>query len=321
MSVSLEDIRAAADRIAGVAVRTPLFEHPALNERAGARVLLKLENLQLTGSFKIRGAYNHIRARLDEIGPGGVLAWSSGNHAQAVARSARLLGLKAAIVMPADAPKTKVAGVRADGGEVIAYDRNTQSREEIGARIAAERGAIIVPPYDHPLTVAGQGVAGLEIVEDCASRDVRPEAVLVNCSGGGLIAGVSLVVKDAWPDAAVYSVEPEGFDDTARSLEAGTRVANAPGGVSICDALLAPTPGEVTFAINRRMLAGGLTASDDEARAAVRFAAQTLKLVIEPGGALALAAVLSGRFKGAGPLVAVVSGGNIDPAMLSEIIA
>jgi threonine dehydratase len=314
---TLADVEAAAARLRGVAVRTPLLESESVNARAGGRVLLKAECLQRTGSFKFRGAYNTIR----QIVAGAVVAYSSGNHAQGVAAAARLLGKAATIVMPADAPAIKIENTRAYGAEVRLYDRQRESREAIGAEIAAHTGAALIKPYDDPRIIAGQGTAGFELAADARDHGLEIGIALVPCGGGGLIAGCALALKEAFPGIRVYAVEPDGLDDTRRSLEAGERIANAPGATSICDALLLPTPGELTFAINRELLAGGLTVSDDEVRSAIAFAFRHLKLVLEPGGAAALAAVLSRKLALEGRTVAIVlSGGNVDPALFAEAI-
>jgi threonine dehydratase len=311
------DIEAAAERLRAVAVRTPLLESEALNQRAGVRVLLKAECLQRTGTFKFRGAYNAI----SQVEAEAVVAYSSGNHAQGVAAAAKLLGKAATIVMPADAPAIKIENTRAYGAEVRLYDRATESREEIGGEIAARTGAALVRPYDDPRIIAGQGTAGLEIAAQAQDHGVAPDLALVPCGGGGLIAGCALALTAAFPDIAMYAVEPDGLDDTRRSLETGARQANAPEATSICDALLVPTPGELTFRLNRQLLAGGLTVSDDEVRGAIAFAFRHLKLVVEPGGAVALAAVLSGKLPLAHRTAAVVlSGGNVDPALFAAAI-
>jgi threonine dehydratase len=307
------DVRAAAVRLDGVARVTPLLAGTPLDDATGGRILLKLEPLQHTGSFKVRGAYN----RLVQLSPAeraaGVVAFSSGNHAQGVAWSARRLGIAAAIVMPADAPRTKVDNTRALGAEVILYDRVRENREQMAAALARERGATLVPSYDDPHIIAGQGTVGLELMAQAAALGVAPDDVVVCCSGGGLVSGCALAVKDASPDSRVFSAEPEAFDDTCRSLAAGRRETNPPGRHSICDALQAQTPGVLTFALMQRLLAGGLAVSDAEVRRAMAWAFRHMKLVVEPGGAVALAAVLSGRLDVRGRTVAVVvSGGNVD---------
>lgn len=316
-----EDVHAAARRIAGVAVRTPLLECGALDRLSGGRVFIKPEMLQRTGSFKFRGAWNRLSQLSGNDRRAGVVAWSSGNHAQGVAAAAQMLGVPALIVMPSDAPRLKTERTRGFGAEVVLYDRLTEMREEIGARIAAERGAVIVRPYDDPGIIAGQGTVGLEIAEDAARLGVALDAVLVPAGGGGLAAGTALALGAAMPDAKVWCVEPQGFDDHARSLAAGRRLSNDAGGRSFCDALLAPMPGELTFAINATRLAGGLAVSDAEVAAAMRFAFEELKLVVEPGGAVALAAVLAGRFDTKGKTVALVlSGGNADPVAFAQAL-
>jgi threonine dehydratase len=311
---TLADVEAAAARLRGVAVRTPLLESEALNARVGGRILVKAECLQRTGSFKFRGAYNAI----SQIAAGAVVAYSSGNHAQGVAAAARLLGKAATIVMPADAPAIKVEHTRAVGAEIRLYDRTRESREAIGAEIAARTGAALVRPYDDPRIIAGQGTAGLELAEQANEQGARLDAALIPCGGGGLIAGCSLALSQLCPGIEIYAVEPAAFDDTRRSLAAGLRVANPPGGRSICDALLVPTPGELTFELNRRLLAGGLAVGDEDALRAMSFAFRHLKLVVEPGGAVALAALLSGRFDARGRTVAIMlSGGNVDPELFA----
>lgn len=319
---TIEDIRAAAARLAGIAYRTPLVESALVNDRFGGRLLIKAESLQRTGSFKFRGAYNRISQLTAPERALGVVAYSSGNHAQGVALAARLLGVPATIVMPADAPPIKLANTRAYGAEVVLYDRDRESRENIGRQLGAERGLTLVPPFDDPSIIAGQGTVGLELAAQFEELDARPDLVLCNCGGGGLVAGISTALLDQLPELPIYSVEPAGFDDTARSLAGGARQANPPGTRSICDALLAPTPGELTFAINRRTLAGGLAVDDDEVMAAMRVACREFKLVLEPGGAAALAAALSGRVTLAGKTVAVVaSGGNVEPGFFAEVLA
>ena len=311
---SFADVADAAERLRGLALETPLLESARLSARVAGRLLVKAELLQRTGSFKFRGAYN----RLSRIGledrRRGVVAFSSGNHAQGVAAAAELLGIAATIVMPSDAPAIKVENTRGYGATVVFYDRHSESREAIGARLAKEQGATLVKPYDDPYVIAGQGTAGLELARQAAKLDARLDAVLVPTSGGGLIAGCALALKEHDRGTAVHSVEPEGFDDHRRSLASGRRERNEPDARSICDALLAESPGEITFEINRRLLSGGLAVSDDEALRAMRAAFLELKLVLEPSGAVALAAALSGKFDCRGKTVAVVcSGGNVDP--------
>jgi len=315
---TFDDVLDAARVIKGQAVRTPLIESPALNERLGGRVLMKAENLQVMGAFKFRGAYNRI-ARLSEAEKArGVVAYSSGNHAQAVAAAARRVGTAAIIVMPADSPAIKVAGVRANGGEVRMYDRYSESREEIGAEIARERGSVLVPPFDDPFVIAGQGTAGLEILEDA---DGPIDQLLSGCSGGGLIAGLNLAFEAKSSDTRVIGVEPEAYDDTARSLAAGERVGVAATGRTICDALMTTIPGELTFPINQRRLERAISVTDGEAAAAVAYAFQALKLVVEPGGAVSLAALLAGKVETQGLTTAILlSGGNVDPTLFSQII-
>ncbi len=315
---TFDDVIDAARVIDGVAVRTPLIESPALNEQLGGRVLMKAENLQVMGAFKFRGAYNRIARLTDDEKRRGVVAYSSGNHAQAVAAAARRVGTAAIIVMPADSPAIKVAGVRANGGEVRMYDRYSESREAIGEEIARDRGSVLVPPFDDPYVIAGQGTAGLEILEQA---DGPIDQLLSGCSGGGLIAGLNLAFEAKSPGTVVYGVEPQVYDDTARSLAAGERVGVAATGKSICDALMTPIPGELTFPINQRRLAGAISVTDEEAAAAVAYAFKTLKLVVEPGGAVSLAALLAGKVETAGKTTAILlSGGNVDPALFSQII-
>lgn len=321
-AISFDDVRAARQRIRGQAVVTPLLSSPDLDGRTGGRVFVKAEPLQRTGSFKFRGAYN----RIAQIAPGdrarGVVAYSSGNHAQGVAHAAQLFGMQATIIMPRDAPALKIANTRGYGADVVLYDRFGESREELGRRIVAETGAILVPPYDDPDVMAGQGTIGIEIVEQLAELGLSPDVLLCCCGGGGLMSGVATSMAALAPGAALYSVEPAGYDDTRLSLATGERVANAAGPMSICDAIVTPMPGELTFPINRALLKGGLAVTDAEAAAAVAYAARVLKITAEPGGAVALAAALAGKLDLAGRTVAVVvSGGNIDPALHGRIVA
>ena len=318
---TIDDIRAAAAQIRPHAVVTPLIESNRLNDRLGGRVLLKLETLQRTGTFKFRGAYNKISRLSTGAHPGGVVASSSGNHAQGVADAARMMGFAAAIVMPAQAPALKLARTKALGAEVIAYDRDTDDREAIFARVARERNAVMVPPFDDPEIIAGQGTVGLEIMAQAGERGVVPDLVLVPCGGGGLVSGVSIAVHASHPASQIIAIEPEGFDDTARSLASGQRARNSRQGGSICDALLSPSPGVLTLAVCLAQSVAAATVSDRQVRDAVRYAFEELKLVLEPGGAVGLAALLSGAVPLNGRTAAVVlSGGNIDPALFAEIV-
>ena len=319
---STADIAAAAKRLAGVAVRTPLINAPALDERLSARVFLKAETLQRTGSFKFRGAYNKISSIPPDKRAAGVVAYSSGNHAQGVAAAAKLLGLRATIVMPSDAPSAKRARTAALGAEIVPYDRDKEDRAAIAEKIARERGATLVPPYDDPLVIAGQGTIGAEIVEDLARLGLAPEIVLVGASGGGLAAGTALGIKAKAPSANIYIVEPEGFDDTLRSFASGRRETNARMSGTICDALMTATPGALTFPITHALIGHGFTVSDAEVAAAVRYAFEELKLVVEPGGAVGLAALLAGKLDVTGRVVAgILSGGNVDAALFGKLIA
>lgn len=322
LAIGFQDVVEAARRLDGYAVRTPLLENALLNERIGGRVLIKPEVLQRSGSFKFRGAFNRISQLTPEERGRGVVAWSSGNHAQGVAAAAALLGIRAAIVMPSDAPALKIENTRSYGAEVVLYDRWTESREDIARAIADERGSAVVPPYDHPQVMAGQGTVGLEIVEQVAALGVTPDDVLSPCSGGGLVSGLATAIRHALPDTRVWSVEPAGFDDAARSLAAGERVSNEAGHSSLCDALLTPTPGALTFPVMKERLAGGFAVTDAEVQAAMAYAFSVLKLVVEPGGAVALAAVLSGKLPMAGrKVVVVLSGGNVDPGTFADALA
>jgi threonine dehydratase len=324
-SVSLPtaaDVEAAARLLAGVALHTPLLTSAALDAMTGGRVFLKAETLQHTGSFKFRGAYNRILMIPEAERAKGVVAFSSGNHAQGVAAAAQLFAIPALIVMPADAPRAKIEGTRAYGAEIVTYDRVKDDREAIAGDIAARRSAVLVPPYDDAMIIAGQGTAGLEIVDDLKALGLVPDVVVVTASGGGLTAGIALAVRSRAPNAALYTAEPQGFDDHARSFRSGQREQNAAVSGTICDALMARTPGKLTFAINQSLVGAGVVASDAEVAAAVAFAFSELKLVVEPGGAVALAALMTGKVDVTGKIaVAVLSGGNIDPELFSRLVA
>jgi threonine dehydratase len=314
---TIDDIRAAAGRIAGHAQVTPLIESALLNEQLGGRILLKCETLQRTGSFKFRGACNAIAALGDEARARGVVAVSSGNHAQGVAEAARLFGVAATIVMPIDAPAIKRSRTERSGATVITYDRTTGDRDAIGAELVERTGAILIHPYNNAYVIAGQGTAGLEVVGQMDALGLVADAVVVPASGGGLSAGVGLAVRSRFPDCRVILIEPRDFDDYGRSLREGRIVANTGSTGSVCDALMAPSPGAIGFAINRDNRAEAETVDDAAALAAVAYAFRELKLVVEPGGAVALAALLSRKVDCAGrTVVAVLSGGNIDEATL-----
>jgi threonine dehydratase len=316
------DVEGAARRLRGTARLTPLLESAILNAETGARLLIKAEPLQLTGSFKFRGAYNRISRIRGRRRAAGVVAHSSGNHAQGVAAAAHILGLPAVIVMPDDAPAAKIEGTRFWGAEIVFYDRQSEDREAIARRLTAERRATLVPPYDDRFVVAGQGTVGREIAAQVRALGAALDLALVPCGGGGLIAGCALALEHASPGIPIYAVEPEAHDDTKRSLEAGQRTgASRPEAQSICDALRVPTPGALTFAINRERVAGGLVVTDGEVAHAMAAAFGHLKLVLEPGGAVALAAALSGRIELRGKTVAIVaSGGNVDPQLFCNAI-
>ena len=309
--VTRGDVAAAAERIAGAVERTPLID----SEVAGARIWFKCECLQTGGAFKLRGATNRLLQLSPEERQRGVVAFSSGNHARGVAIAAKRYGIQAIIVMPADAPKVKVEGTRAEGAKIVFYDRRTESREEIAAGIARVSGATVVPSFDDPPIVAGQGTVGLEIIEQLGRS---PGRVVVPCGGGGLASGIALAV----PDAEIVIVEPDNWDDMGRSLETGQIVpvaADAPN--TFCDALQTPRVCPMTFGILRNRRAKALSVSDWEAAEAIRFAWEKHKLVVEPGGAVGLAALLSGKLAPAGDTVVVLSGGNVDPALHARIIS
>ncbi|WP_102226472.1 threonine ammonia-lyase [Acidimangrovimonas sediminis] len=315
-------IEAAAARLKGHVLRTPLLSSPFLDEIAGRRLLVKAECLQHTGSFKARGAWSAVSALTPEVRAQGVLAYSSGNHAQGVARAAALQGAACVIVMPSDAPALKIANTKALGAEVVLYDRATENREEIGAALAAERGLTLVKPYDDPQVIAGQATTGLEIAEQAAEEGVTVAEVLVPCGGGGLTSGIALALEAKAPAMRVRPVEPEGFDDTTRSLASGSVVANDRLAGSICDAIITPRPGELTFPVQQRLSGPGLVVTEEEALRAMGLAFLRLKVVIEPGGAVALAAALfHGAELAADTAIAVASGGNVDPVLFARALA
>ena len=313
------DINDAAGRIAPFAHVTPILSSPRLDALVGGKILVKAEPLQKTGSFKFRGACNSVQMLADNVRT--VVAWSSGNHAQAVAYAASTRGMKAIIVMPEDAPEAKKIGTKALGGEIVTYDRYHENREEIGTAIAAEHDAAIIPPYDFVPTIAGQGTIGLEIAQQTAAMGVELDQAICCTGGGGLLAGLCLGLHESHHDLPIYGAEPEDFDDFARSLELGTRQQVDPDARSICDAVLTTCPGEMTFAINKDHVKAGLAVSDDEVLNAMALAWQHLKLVIEPGGAVALASALSGKVAVEGKTTLVVaSGGNVDKEMFDRAL-
>lgn len=314
-------IEAAASRLSGKARRTPLLNSPLLDAVAGRRVYVKAECLQLTGSFKFRGAWSAISALSAEQREKGVIAFSSGNHAQGVALAARMHGIKAMIVMPSDAPRLKLENTRAYGAEVILYDRKVDDRDAIGIRLSIDRGLTLIKPYDDKQVIAGQGTIGLELAGQMADEKIEPCDVLVPCGGGGLSSGIAVALGEAAPRFVVRTCEPENYDDTARSLASGTRVGNESEAPSICDAILTPRPGEVTFPIMQRLCGSGLVVSDNHVRQAMSLAFSHLKLVIEPGGAVALAAALfHDQMPDSESVVAVVSGGNVDLELFRELV-
>lgn len=320
-AITNDDVAAAASRLAGVAVRTPLLESPLLNRETGFRLLIKAEPLQRTGSFKFRGAYNAVSQLDSKARKSGVVAFSSGNHAQGVAAAAQMLGVPATIVMPSDAPAIKIENTRAWGAEVVLFDRTREDREAIGSRIARETGATLVRPYDDPRVIAGQATVGLEIAEQLHELGAVANDVVIPCGGGGLSSGVAFALNGASPATRVWTAEPAGYDDTALSLAAGQRMEATADTPTICDALLPPLPGELTFPILRDFAAGGLAVGDDTVKRAMAVAFAHFKLVVEPGAATALAAVLDGRVAGPGPIVVCVcSGGNVDRRLYAEIL-
>ena len=315
------DIEAAAGRLRGLALHTPMLRHPLLDELAGGTILVKPEPLQRTGSFKLRGALNAALQLPAEARRGGVVTYSSGNHAQATACAAQLLGMPAVIAMPADGAVIKREATRRWGAEIQLFDRHDVDREALAARLVSERGATFIPPFDHPHVIAGQGTLAMELVEDARAAGLALDALAVCTGGGGLVAGCALAMEALAPGAEVWAVEPEGWDDTRRSLAAGERLANDGRGDGLCDALLAPRPGALTFAVNHRLLAGGLVVTPAEVFRAMRFAFEHLKLVVEPGGAVALAALLASKLDARGRCCGIVlSGGNVDAAVFARAL-
>lgn len=322
MSTTIHDIEAAAARIAPYAIKTPLLTSEALSRATGASaVFLKPEMLQVCGAFKFRGAMNRLAQLSPQQLKKGVVAFSSGNHAQGVAIAAAKLGCPAVIVIPKDAPRIKIEATRAAGAEIRLFDRYTESREEISAALAAERDAVVVPAFDDADVIAGQGTLALEMADQANAMGGPLDLVLCPVGGGGLIAGVSVAIKARSPETLIFGVEPDGFDDTRRSLEAGQRLTNDPGATTLCDSLMTPSPGILTFAIMQQTLSGVVSVSDAQVKTAMRFAFERLKLVVEPGGSVALAAALAGKIDLNGKRVGLIlSGGNVDPEQFANIL-
>lgn len=320
-AISIDDIQRAAASLHGVAVRTPLLESPYINELAGRRVLLKAEVLQRTGSFKFRGAYNAISELSEETRKRGVIAYSSGNHAQGIAHAAALFGIPATIVMPVDAPALKLANTQALGATVVTYDRpGGESREAVGESLAEQHSLTLIRPYDQPQVMAGQGTCGLELAEQARALSVTQADVLVCCGGGGLSAGIAVALQSVAPGLRVRPVEPVNADDTCRSLQAGLRVANEGIPDSICDAIVTPMPGELTFPVLQALAGPGFAVSDEAVLRAMQVAMMRLKLVVEPGGAVALAAALEGKDLTGDAVICVLSGGNVDEGLLQQAL-
>ena len=317
-----EDILSASGRLKDLAVKTPLLEAPLFNKLLGVRVLLKAETLQLTGSFKFRGAFNAISIKNEQARLKGVVAYSSGNHAQGVAHAAAILDLPAVVVMPEDAPKLKINNTLAFGAKVIKYNRFLENREDIGEALSTEKKFELIKPYDDPLIIAGQGTIGAEILSQCNEKKAQLNAVYVPCGGGGLTAGIATAIKHNLPSVKIFAVEPDGFDDTSKSIACGKRVRNLPNKKSICDALLAEIPGKITFFINSKILSGAVSVSDKDTLSAMKNAFKYFKLIIEPGGAVALAALIKNASAHQGETIVVVcSGSNVDPEIFSDAIS
>ncbi|MBD3664232.1 threonine/serine dehydratase [Sulfitobacter sp. TSTF-M16] len=319
--MNIDMIRAAAERLSGHARRTPFLNSPFIDDIAGRRVWVKPECLQHTGSFKFRGAWSALSAMDDAQRSGGVVAFSSGNHAQGVAYAAKLHGVAAVIVMPSDSPALKIANTRAFGAEVILYDRETENREEIGADLSAKRGLTLIKPFDEPQVIAGQGTCGLEIAEQAAQAGVTKADVIVCCGGGGLTSGIALALEAEAPGLRARPAEPEGFDDVARSLRSGGIERNNRSAGNICDAILTPQPGDITFPILHRLCGPGLVVSEHDVLAAMGHAFNRLKVVAEPGGAAALAAALFRQDEIDGEdVIVTISGGNVDAPMFQRAL-
>jgi threonine dehydratase len=318
---TIKDIEIAAESLTGYAVKTPVLESDKVNALLNCRVLLKAENLQRTGSFKFRGAFNMISNLINLQKNKGVVAFSSGNHAQGVAAASRILNIKSTIVMPTDAPQIKINNTRNDGANIVFYNRADANRVKIAEKIIKKTGATLVPPYDAPEIIAGQGTLGLEFIDQVKNRKTKLDYLLGPCSGGGLIAGNAIAFKERSPETLIYCVEPEGYDDTALSLKAGKRKSIKTNINSFCDALLVEIPGKLTFKTNKQLLAGGLVVSQRETANAIQVAFEEYKVVLEPGGAVALAAILSKKISLKGKVIGIIcSGGNIDGSTFRDIL-
>ena len=312
--IEYKDILKAKKNISKHIIETPLIYDFVLSKKYNANIFLKLENIQRTGSFKIRGAYNNIYESRYNITKNGVLAWSSGNHALGVAEAAKIFNIKSTIIMPSDAPKIKIDGTKSRGSNIIFYNRNTENREEIGTKISKDKNLIIIPPYDHKYTISGQGTIGLEIVNQIQKYKLKPNNILVPTGGGGLISGTAIAIKESYKNCNIYSVEPKNFDDYAKSLKIQKIVKNKANNYSICDSLLSPEPGKITFNINKKLLKNGINVNEKQVLKAIKYAYNTLGIVVEPGGAVALAAILNKKINLTNTTtIAVISGSNIDP--------
>ena len=318
--VNIKDIIEAKNTLKNYVIKTPLIYDFNLSQKYKAKIFYKAEGTQRTGSFKIRGAYNKINKLIDNDN-NGVLAWSSGNHAQGVAEAAKIFKIKATIIMPKDAPKIKIEGTKSRGANIILYNRKKENREEIGKNIAEQKNLSIIPPYDDKFVIAGQGSIGLEIIDQIKEYDLRPDKILVPTGGGGLIAGISIALKKKYKNINIYSVEPKSFSDYSKSLKNKKIIHNDMNSYSICDSLLANMPGKITFDINRGLIKRGLTVTDNQVFKAIKYAYQNLGLILEPGGAVALAAILNKKTEIKNKtIVAVLSGSNIDPKILAKAV-